>query len=429
MSGKNIVTGVLTLLLLAVPAHGQITGGGCTMTLTKIVIHFFFGAIEFPVFLTLSCPETTWVVYVQNSDRGLQVGPVFLSRKPGDSLMVLKVANVAENITVYHDGSTRLNDSQFANSDNAIPKLNASDLDANGMLVTTAYEQQPRVAAELRSRGFAWYCTWGLANSISRRGMEMAIWGVWDTGNYDYIIEYTFRDDGRISFRAGATGWNNAKDVSSDTAHTHDLLWRVDINLGSGIKNTARVWNHQETSLSAFDYEQLFNTGREGSMDLDDLHFTTLIIEDDDPATKNAHNHRIGYEFHVLKDGTARHYGASEQWTQHDLWVTRFSEDEIPVTFARGGDWRPADTYVLGNSGNSFGVSNQEPIFGADLVVWPVTTAHHEPHDEDQADGDPSFLYKGITLIHWSGFDLIPRNLFDTNPLGAPHRQKCNGPP
>lgn len=433
MAKKTFAPLVLTLLVLGIPAYGAITGGGCKM---EWHLDYILGGdppLQYYIpdaYLTLECPETSWQVHVRNTDRGLQVGPVFLSRKPGDSLMVLKLANIAENLTLYHDGSTRLNDSQFGDFYNAIPKLNASDLDANGMLVATGFYDflEPRAAAELRSYGFAWFCTWGLTDSISRRGMEMVIWGVWDTGNYDYIIEYTFRDDGRISFRVGATGWNNPKDVSSDTAHTHDILWRVDINLGSGQRNTARVWSHQETSLSAVDSDVLFNNGREGAMDLDDLHFATLVIEDDDPATKNAHNHRIGYELHILKDGAGRHYGGNEQWTQHDVWVTQFSQAEDHVTFATGDDWRPADTYLLGNSGNNFGVFNQDRTFSTDLVVWPVTTAHHEPHDEDQAASDPGLLYKGITLIHWSGFDLIPRNLFDMNPLGAPHRQTCNGP-
>jgi len=430
MANKHILLTVLTLFILGIPAYGQITGGRCKMDQHPNLILVGsppFQYYQLETYLTLECPETSWRVYVRNSDRGLQVGPVFLSRKPGDSVMILKLANVAENITLYHDGGARLNDSQFADRFNAIPRLNASDLDANGMLVRTGFFDSDVVAAELRSYGFAWYCTWGLADSISRRGMEMTLWGVWDTGNYDYIIEYTFRDDGRMSFRVGATGWDNPKDGPTETAHTHDLLWRVDINLGSGIKNTARLWTHQETSPSAVDYEVLFNNGQEGAMDLDDLHFATLVIEDDDPATRNAHNHRMGYELHVLKDGAGRHYGANEQWTLHDVWVTRFSQNESDVSFASGDNWKPADTYLLGNSANGFGVFNREQIYFTDLVVWPVTTAHHEPHDEDQAVGDPGFLYKGITLIHWSGFDLIPRNVFDANPLGAPHRQSCHG--
>lgn len=427
---RTHVLAALLVLVLAAPAAAQITGGGCTMSQTQITFTFFGTVIELPVFLTLSCKETTWTVFVRNSSRGLQVGPAWLQRKPGENaVLVLNAANVAENITLYHDGSTRLNDTEFANSGNAIPRLNATDLDAGGMLVTLTGESVPTVAAELRSRGFAWYCTWGLTQSVSRRGMEMAIWGIWDTGNYDYIIEYTFRDDGQISFRAGATGWNNAKDTPPDMAHTHELLWRVDLELGSGVDNTARLWTHQETSLAAVDSEVLFNNGVEGAMDLDDLRFATLLIEDDSPTTRNAHNHRIGYELHPVRDGTGRHFGAGEQWTQHDTWVTRFSAAEAPLAFSIQPQWVGPDVYLVGNSSNGYGIANQESIATEDLVLWHMSTAHHEPHDEDQAGGDPSFGYKGITLIHWSGFDLVPHNLFDANPLGAPHRQICDGPP
>lgn len=389
-----------------------------------------FGTFNLPSYLQLTRLDTQWQVYVRNTDRGLQVGPALLVRKKGDApVAVLKFANVSENITLYHEGNTRLNDTQFANQVNAIPKLNATDLDANGMLLTLDGETAPRAAAELRSRGFAWFCTWDLGKSVSRRGMEMAIWGVWDTGNYDYLIEYTFRDDGQISFRAGATGWNNDKDVPSSEAHTHDLLWRVDIHLGSGDQNTARVWTHQETSLSAVDSKVLFNNGREGFMDLDDHEFRTLVIEDDSPQTRNAHNQRIGYALHPHRDGTGRHFGPGERWTHHDTYITRYSDAEFGAALGSGNAWLGADDYLLGTSANNFGVFNQESTTNGDLVLWHVATAHHEPHDEDQAGGDLTFGYKGITLIHWAGFDLVPHNLFDANPLGSPHRQSCNGPP
>jgi hypothetical protein len=66
------------------------------------------------------------------------------------------------------------------------------------------------------------------------------------------------------------------------------------------------------------------------------------------------------------------------------------------------------------------------------FAVWHVSSVYHDPHDEDQASfaADPSFGHKGVTLMHWSGFDLVPHNLFDANPLGAPHRHEaCDGKP
>jgi hypothetical protein len=32
---------------------------------------------------------------------------------------------------------------------------------------------------------------------------------------------------------------------------------------------------------------------------------------------------------------------------------------------------------------------------------------------------------RGITFVHWQGFDLQPHNLFDFNPLGGPSSAQC----
>ena len=387
--------------------------------MTNVMLNLFFVNLQF---LQLSCAETQWAVFVRNTDRGLQVGPAFLMRSPGDGwLQALKEANVADNITLYHSGA-HLNDMQFANVGNAIPTLNASDLGPGGMLITTIGETTPRVAAELRSRGLSWLCTWNLSQSVSRRGMEMAIWSIWDTGNYDYIIEYTFRDDGQISFRAGATGWNNNV-IGEDVAHTHDILWRIHMGLGTGL-NTPYLWTHNETSLFANDAETLFNFGFEEAADLDPLLYATVVIEDS--QTLNGRQHPIGYELQPLRIGTGRHYANGEEWSLHDVWITRHSAGEDAITF---GNWVPPSVYLNGNGSNNFGIYNHESIQNQDLVLWYGTSAHHEPHDEDQATGDATDGHRGITLIHWSGFDLVPHNLFDTNPLGGPHRNTCGGPP
>jgi primary-amine oxidase len=408
-------------LLLTTSASAQsVSAGGCTVN-----------AFAYPPFtgtqawLLLNCPETAWFVVVQNTDRGLQVGPAYLQRAPGANfILVLNAANVAENFTPYHTGnpSDRISDTRFCAAGTCIPPLDANDLGPNGIVLTVPGNIKPTIAVELHDRGIAWMCK-SAGKSHTRRGMEMVIWGGWDPGNYDYTIQYIFRDDGQISFRAGASGWDNEQiGIGTAEPHMHDILWRVDIQLGSGL-NTPYLWTHYEASLPAYDTENLFNSGHEGAMDLDELRFATLIIED---STTNAVNHPIGYEVQPFRAGTARHYGAGEGWSLHDTWVTRFSTPEsLPAT--GGSSWTPPDDYLLGNGSNQFGVFNQESVVNQDIVLWHVSSAHHEPHDEDQAAGDTTHGLKGLTLMHWSGFDLVPHNLFDTNPLGGPHRSICDG--
>jgi Cu2+-containing amine oxidase len=53
------------------------------------------------------------------------------------------------------------------------------------------------------------------------------LWAVYDTGNYDYIVEYGFHDDGMISMRVGASGFN----AFAWEPHMHTASWRVDVDL------------------------------------------------------------------------------------------------------------------------------------------------------------------------------------------------------
>jgi Cu2+-containing amine oxidase len=166
-----------------------------------------------------------------------------------------------------------------------------------------------------------------------------------------------------------------------------------------------------------------FNNGFEGAMDLDPERFATVILED---QMKNDRQHNIGYALQPFGPGTARHYAADERWTLHDIYVTRSKPVENDPPFGHGLTSRP-DSYLLGTSANLSGIFDHEGVQNQHLVLWHRTSAHHDPHDEDQAADDPTDAFKGITLIHWSGFDLVPHNLFNSNPLGGPHRKRCDG--
>ena len=49
------------------------------------------------------------------------------------------------------------------------------------------------------------------------------------------------------------------------------------------------------------------------------------------------------------------------------------------------------------------------------MVLWHGTPVHHLPRSEDGAEVNG--LWKGVALLMWGGFDLRPRDLFDTTPL------------
>lgn len=393
-------------------ASHSLSGGGCTVTNQP----FAFGAM-----LIFTCPETAWRVHVRNTRKGLQIRQAELRRTPTSPFMrIISEANIAEIFVPYHNGIDRLSDNQFCDANLCIRPTTQQDLgSANAELVTMQGATQPTAVVEIRDRGLVWMCKWnqstrGPAGSKTRRGQEMVVWSTWDTGNYDYVIEYSFRDDGQVGFRLGATGYNNPNFPA--LGHMHDVLWRVDIDLNGSAGDTAVIARHTESGAQGIDDEIPFNNGKEGGYELEPLLFSHVIVEDS--ATNARGNHR-GYELHPLRQGTARHV---EAWTQDDVWVTRyrFTEPAVP------GVWTSPDEYLLGNATNQSGIFNLETVANTDVVLWHNSPFHHDPHDEDQSPTDTGNGYRGLTLMHWTGFDLVPKNVFDYNPLGAPDRSGCD---
>ncbi len=111
-------------------------------------------------------------------------------------------------------------------------------------------------------------------------------------------------------------------------AHVHSAHWRIDIDLFDGKKNSAMLMKHVEdpSSLSAEDVKEPFNGGLEGGVDWDPKEFTMIRVQCD---KQNARGELIGYDLMPLRYGTPRHH---EEFTRHDLWVTR-SHPDRPMEF------------------------------------------------------------------------------------------------
>ena len=379
--------------------------------------------------------ETAWRTCISNQGRrGLVLGPTDLRRTPdGEWMRVLREGSVGEIFVPYHEMPIplRLYDHE-STSALSIREVTPGDAGPNGTVLRLSGQSIPQVVAEMNDTGIAWLCKEG--RSISRRGQELVLWGVQDAANYDFIIEYRLRDDGSIGFRLGATGYNNPflPPRSTTEAHMHDVLWRVDVDLNGADGDSAVQFAHIENvsaPLAARDEVTPFNGGREGAVQWDPARFSTIGVVD---TSKNGRGNEIGYVIHVHSDGIARHYGEAagltrdEHFTLSDFFVTRFKQAERDAHFDTPHHrYLQPDQYLLGEGLPGFGVADAETIGNANVILWHRTSAHHDPHDEDHAPGDPNNTMTGITNVHWQGFDLEPRNLFDFNPLGGPGSADC----
>jgi hypothetical protein len=345
-------------------------------------------------FPTSGTAQTTWFICWREvagnnstaNPNGLIIGPVYFRRAANAPyIRVLWDMRVSEYFVPYHSGSPRFYDLSFYNF--KLTTVTAADCPASvgGALLSA------RVCRELRDRGLAWKDYSGV-----RRGEELVLWGVIDAANYRYIQEYTFRDDGVIIGRVGATAQNLP--AAELEAHTHNAIWRLDIDLAGVINNAARVRHSESTAGTgaATDTSTAIATAQG---------FTTSVrrhdvVEVSNPTLKNKAGHVSSYHLvPLITAGLTQHI---EKFTQNDFWVTPYS----PAQFAA----KDLTTYVAGSPS----VANR------DLVVWYKGSLHHKPRDEDGVFAPNNGPWTGTALVMWTGFMLMPHNLFDCTPLYKP---------
>lgn len=331
--------------------------------------------------------RTAWKVHwAEAPARGLYITGAWFKRNPSERwIRVLWDARVAELFVPYASGSPRFLDlSSF--SFELIP-AGPADAGPCGQLLGTP----AKVVKELRDRGPAWK-----HDAAVYRGQELVLWGTLGAGNYNYIMQYGFRDDGTIAFRLGATAQNLPG--AEYEPHVHNGLWRVDIDLDGFMHDTAHVMRHLEPpgSKVANNVLDAVNGGKEAGVEWVAPEFTELGVAD--TLSKNGLGRNVMYDFMPLQHGTARHF---EDFTRYDFWVTRYRWLETA--------WTSLPAYV-----------NGESVTDTDVVVWVQTSMNHVPRDEDGRFVPVAIdarAWTGVAHVMWSGFDLRPRNLFAGTPL------------
>jgi primary-amine oxidase len=343
---------------------------------------------------------TAWKVhFARGLHKGMYITGAWFKRDlEEDWIKVIHDARLADLFVPYHrNSSIRFFD--LTGFSFPLAEVKAEDAGPTGTLMPAFQgDEYPTVVREIRDRGVVWK---DYANGV-RRGREMVLWAGLEAGNYMYLMQYGFQDDGTITFRVGATGQNLPG--SRKEPHMHDAHWRIDVDLADGAKNDAMVMTHSETTtdLTAEDTEEPFNTGVEGGIDWDPKQFTMIRVQSD---KKNANGKKLSYDLIPIRQGSARH---KEAFTHHDLWVTR-SHPERPLEM------------IFANLPTI--IRNEESVEQTDIVLWYTSSSHHEPRDEDgKANRSRRMWYyddgwEGSAIVMWSGFDLKPRNLFDRTPF------------
>jgi primary-amine oxidase len=263
-------------------------------------------------------------------------------------------------------------------------------------------------------------------NNESRRGRELVIFTIATVGNYDYSINWIFRQDGVIEVESGLTGIMLTKGVAQET-HSHDanghlvarrvvavhhqhiLNFRLDFDV-YGTANSVAEMNTRSMPPGPQNpagngivmEEKVLPREQDAQRDLSLADARTWRVLN--PTQKSALGHERGYILvpgpnsvpYVLEDSLARKRAG---FMNHHVWVTRYRPGELYAAGdypnqSEGGDGLPR--YTAGN----------EPIENTDVVLWYTLNVTHIPRPEE-------WPVMPTTRI---GFKLIPAGFFEGNP-------------
>lgn len=311
---------------------------------------------------------------------GLIIHWAFFRKAPSSKwLWIFWDARVSQIFVPYHSGWPRYYDVDYL-----FPLTAIGPKDCPAVVGGKVFGGN--VCEEVHDRGLAWK-----SDSNVRRGQEVVLWGALAAANYNYVIEWTFRDDGVVLGRVGATSANLPS--APLEAHVHNPIWRLDIDLDGWPNDEVYLGTHTEPlpGLAATDSEVLVPV--EAGLEWDPHAFNSLDVFD--KFLTNGRGDRTSYMLMPLPTaGLSRH---NEDFTQKDFWVTHYDPSEMDAAYL--------SSYI----------TPPEPVVDTDIVVWYKGSIHHHPRDEDGQI--VAGTWNGVALVMWTGFMLKPNNLFDTTPL------------
>jgi len=331
--------------------------------------------------------ETGWQLCWQPvAGNGLVITSASFQKSPSSAFVKLFAdARVSDIFVPYHNPMIL----RYLDVGYGFPLISLNENDCPPSKGGTLLGSSKEVCKELRDRGLAWK-----DHDRVRRGEELVLWSVIDAGNYNNVIEWTFRDDGVVMGRLGATGQNHP--YWPYTAHMHGAIWRLDIDLNGASGDSAYLWRHIEQlpGRGAIDTMKLIKS--EAGLEWNPREFTSVHIQD--TTLKNANGNPSVYQLMPLLFGTPRH---QEAFTKYDFWVTKNNGNSSAPEMA--GSLLPS--YIF----------PPQSVVNTDIVIWYYSGVHHLPRDED--GHRINTVWTGEAHLMWSGFMLMPHNLFDQTPL------------
>lgn len=266
-----------------------------------------------------------------------------------------------------------------------------------------------------------------------RPASELVVRSASEVGNYDYLIDYVFHQDGSIRVAVGATGLDAVKGVASQSMkdataandtkqgtliapglvapfHSHYFNFRLDLDVDGAANDFMRERLVQQSLPKGSPRRSMFAVAHE--MPAREQEARTRI-EPALPALYHFANnnvesvlgHHPGYM--LMPEGSYVHPLLSaddppvkrNDYLHYQLSVTPYA----PAERYAGGRYA-----MMSDGKDTLGAwtARNRPIANRDIVAWYTVGFHHIPRMEDWP----------VMPTHWFGFTLMPHNFFGSNP-------------
>lgn len=262
---------------------------------------------------------------------------------------------------------------------------------------------------------------------------ELVVRTASEVGNYDYLIDYRFKQNGDIYIKIGSTGLDAVKGVASQSML--DATAAADTQYGELIA----------PNLVAAYHDHYFNFRLDFDVDQRENHFgvTEIVpgeVADDSPrrslwTTKHTmpdseldarfrNSTSAPRFFHVMnmngegplgyKPGYMIHHGSNAYgpfdfendppfkrngYIEYSVWNTVYD----PAQRYAGGEYAMQST---GEDTLPAWVKADKPLHGQDIVTWYTAGFHHIPRVEDWP----------VMTTEWKTIHIMPHNFFAQNP-------------
>ena len=264
----------------------------------------------------------------------------------------------------------------------------------------------------------------GGLNNESRVKRDLVLRMYMNAGNYDYLFDWVFQQDGTLKVNLGATGMDQVKGAAgnaSDEAygrliapklvgvnHSHFFSFRLDMDV-DGQANSLLVDKLQTQKLPADNpRKSIWNVVTTEAKTESDAQRMSMMSAPEiwrivNPGVRSAYSGFVGYEIEAMgamtmltpDDYMQRRAG----FTNHTLWVTPYKADELYAA----GDYPTVST---AGAGLPTWTAPNRGVANTDVVAWLTMGFHHVPRPEDWP----------VMPVAWHSFEIRPIGFFKRNP-------------